>query len=59
MSKEDKEDILQGLISIEPIIAHVRAWKDTGMRNYADGSGLRYTPSNDKPMAMYRGKGDR
>lgn len=59
LSKKDKEDMLQGLISIETLITHVKVWKDTGMRNYADGSGLRYTPSNEKPMSRYRGRVER
>ena len=59
LSNEDKQDMLNGLIPIESLIAHVKAWQDTGMRIYADGSGLRYTPLNEKPMSRYRGRVDR
>lgn len=43
LSKEDKEDMLNGLIPSDCLEAHVCVWKETGMRNYSDGSGLRYT----------------
>jgi len=33
MSEEDKEDMRQGLLTIEAIEAHIKVWKDTGMRD--------------------------
>lgn len=38
LSKEDKNDMLEGLVSFETLDCHVRVWKEQGMCNYADGS---------------------
>lgn len=38
LSKEDKEDMLNGLVSFDTLDAHVAVWKEYGMCNYADGS---------------------
>ena len=38
LSKEDKEDMLNGLVSFETLDCHVMVWKEQGMCNYADGS---------------------
>lgn len=38
LSKEDKEDMLQGLFSWETLDCFVTVWKEQGMCNYADGS---------------------
>lgn len=51
--------MLQGLVPIESLVAAVKVWRDTGMRNYSDGSGFRYKASEEKPMSRYRGRGDR
>jgi hypothetical protein len=42
LSKEDKEDMLQGLVSFETLDCFVQVWKEQGMCNYADGSGKPY-----------------
>ena len=42
LSKEDKEDMLQGLVSFETLDCFVKAWIEYGMCNYADGSGKQY-----------------
>lgn len=42
LSAEDKEDMLNGLISDEELDCHVKVWKENGMCNYADGSGKPY-----------------
>ena len=42
LSKEDKEDMLSGLIPIDSLITHVKVWVSQGMRDYANGSYLRY-----------------
>jgi hypothetical protein len=42
LSQEDKEDMLQGLISFETLDCAVAVWKEYGMCNYADGSGKPY-----------------
>ena len=59
LSAQDKEDMINGLVPITSLEKAVEVWRDTGMRNYADGSGLRYKPSEEKPMSRYRGRGDR
>lgn len=38
LSKADKEDMLNGLVSFETLDCHVMVWKEQGMCNYADGS---------------------
>ena len=47
LSKEDKQDMLNGLVSFETLDAHVAVWKEYGMCNYADGS--------MKPYEHFRG----
>ncbi len=42
LSKDDKEDMLQGLVSFETLDCFVQVWKEQGMCNYADGSGKPY-----------------
>lgn len=59
LSQEDKDDMLNGLIPQDSLEVAVQVWRDTGMRNYSDGSGLRYKASEEKPMSRYRGRGDR
>jgi hypothetical protein len=43
LSREDKEDMLQGLVTFETLNCAVEVWKEQGMRNYADGSGAVYS----------------
>jgi hypothetical protein len=58
LSTDDKEDMLNGLIS-EPVLeCHVKAWIDSGMCNRVDGSNLPYRKSLDLPMQRYRGVGE-
>ncbi len=57
LSKEDKNDMLEGLIPYEAIDTAVAVWKESGMCNYADGSGERYKAPPSYPMSNYRGKG--
>lgn len=38
LSRDDKEDMLQGLVSFETLDCHVKIWKEYGMCNYADGT---------------------
>jgi len=47
LSKEDKEDMLQGLISFETLDCFVEAWKEYRMRNYANGTGKPYEHFRD------------
>ena len=57
LSKEDKEDMLAGKVSIESLVTAVRVWRDHGMPNYAEGSYSRYMPPENLPMRQYRGNG--
>lgn len=59
LSKDDKKDMLEGNLPIESLLAHVKVWRDTGLRDYANGSYSRYKPSSDLPMQRYRGYGER
>jgi len=38
LSKEDKKDMLNGLISFETLDCFVQMWKEYGMCDYANGS---------------------
>jgi hypothetical protein len=38
LSKDDKQDMLQGLITLETLDFFVTVWKESGMSNYADGT---------------------
>jgi len=44
LSAEDKQDMLNGDITIDDLLVHVKVWKENGMCNYADGSGEPYKP---------------
>lgn len=39
LSKEDKDDMLQGLVSFEMLDCFITMWKANGMYNCSDGSG--------------------
>ncbi len=34
LSEEDKDDMLNGLISVDSLITHVRVWIENGMQDY-------------------------
>lgn len=36
LSKDDKEDMLNGLVSFETLDAYVQIWKEYGMCNYVE-----------------------
>jgi hypothetical protein len=57
LSKEDKQDMLNGLIPDEALECHVKVWMDNGMPDYANGSDARYKPAPELPMQRYRGRG--
>ena len=42
LSREDKEDMLQGLVTFETLDCAVEVWSESGMCNYADGTGSWY-----------------
>ena len=46
LSADDKQDMLNGDITIDDLLIHVKVWKENGMCNYADGSGEPYKPQN-------------
>ena len=53
LSKEDKEDMLQGLFTFETLDCFVTVWKEYGMCNYADGTGKPYDD-----FRLYKGVGE-
>lgn len=55
LSADDKKDMLNGKISMESLITHVKVWKENGMCNYADGSGTPYKTKDELPMSRYSG----
>lgn len=57
LSKEDKEDMLNGLLSDDALECHVKVWKDAGMPDYANGLTEPYKPAPELPMARHRGIG--
>jgi hypothetical protein len=57
LSKEDKDDMLNGLIPIETLILHVKVWMQNKMPDYANGHTDPYKPSLELPMKRYRGIG--
>jgi len=38
LSKEDKQDMLNGLIPIDCLLEHVKVWKQYKMPDYANGN---------------------
>lgn len=57
LSKEDKDDMLAGLISEEVLVTAVSVWIKAGMPDYANGNTERYRPSCELPLSRYRGMG--
>ena len=57
LSKEDKQDMLNGLVPDETLFVAVKCWMEAGMPNYAIGSYERYKQSYELPMQRYRGIG--
>jgi hypothetical protein len=48
LSKEDKRDMLNGELSVETLIAHVKVWRDNKMPDYANGKFEPYKPIEGK-----------
>ena len=48
LSEEDKLDMIEGLVPDDAIEAHVRAWMDAGMPDYAHGSDIPYKSAPKK-----------
>ncbi len=57
LSKEDKDDMLKGLIDIDSLVTAVRVWQDNGMPNYENGSCELYKAKTELPMQRYRCRG--
>jgi len=57
LSKEDKDDMLNGLVSDETLETAVQAWMSAGMPDYANGNTEPYKPPPENPMSRYRGNG--
>lgn len=59
LSKQDKEDMLAGLIPPESLMAAVKIWVQNKMPDYANGHTEPYRREAELPMSRYRGIGDR
>ncbi len=57
LSKEDKQDMLNGFITDEALFVAIKGWMEAGMPDYANGHTERYKPDNDLPMRRYSGSG--
>lgn len=57
LSKEDKQDMLNGFLPIDALLTHVKIWRDNKMPDYANGKFDVYRPKIELPMQRYRGIG--
>ena len=57
LSKEDKNDMVNGVLTLDALELAVTLWKEQGMPDYANGSKSAYKPKSDVPMQRYRGIG--
>lgn len=57
LSKDDKDDMLNGLISLDELSIHCQVWLDNKMPDYANGNTACYKPDFQLPMSRYRGNG--
>lgn len=48
LSKEDKDDMLSGLVTFDSLDKAVEVWMESGMGNYAQGSNERYSELTDR-----------
>lgn len=51
LSAEDKEDMLNGLITVDALVTGVTVWMSNGMPDYANGKCEHYRPLTGKPYA--------
>ena len=55
LSKEDKDDMLNGLIPLESLVYAVKCWIKAGMPDYANGKFEPYKPlSENAPRFAYK-----
>ena len=57
LSKDDKQDMLNGLITDDELECHVKAWLSNRMPDYANGKTSPYVEKDELPMQRYRGIG--
>ena len=55
LSKEDKQDMLNGNLPLEALVTGVELWINAGMPDYANGNTTPYRSYNGLPMQRYRG----
>lgn len=58
LSKEDKQDMLNGLVPDETLFVAVKCWMKAGMPDYANGHTEPYKAAYELPMKRYRGNGE-
>jgi hypothetical protein len=57
LSKDDKQDMLNGLLPIDALVTAVKVWIADEMPDYANGHTSPYRPIGGLPMQRYRGMG--
>jgi hypothetical protein len=57
LSKEDKQDMLSGLVPDETLFIAVKCWMEARMPDYANGHTAPLKPQFKLPMNRYRGNG--
>lgn len=45
LSADDKNDMLNGVLKVDELEAHVRVWRDSGLPDYKNATGTLYKPS--------------
>ena len=53
LSKEDKQDMLNGLVPVETLMTAVKCWMAAGMPDYANGLTDPYKPPEPKREPVY------
>lgn len=53
LSKEDKQDLMNGDISVETLIVHVKVWMSNRMPDYANGKTEPYKEPQEKTKPKY------
>jgi hypothetical protein len=59
LSKEDKQDMLSGLVTVESLMTAVKCWMKSRMPDYANGHTDPYKPPEQKVMSMYHQDAER
>ena len=53
LSKEDKQDMLNGLLPDEALLLHVKCWIEAGMPNYNSSELPSNLNADEKPLKRY------